>query len=62
MVDTSRIRLWWLAIRPRTLPAAVAPIIVGSALALDGGVFASPIHDRGTDGSAPATDRCKSRE
>jgi 1,4-dihydroxy-2-naphthoate octaprenyltransferase len=24
---------WWLAIRPRTLPAAVAPVLVGAALA-----------------------------
>ena len=31
---------WWLAIRPRTLWAAVAPVIAGSALALWHGSFA----------------------
>lgn len=31
--------IWWLAIRPRTLPAAAAPVIVGSALAFKDGVF-----------------------
>jgi 1,4-dihydroxy-2-naphthoate octaprenyltransferase len=33
-------RAWLLATRPRTLPAAVAPVIVGTALALREGVFA----------------------
>jgi 1,4-dihydroxy-2-naphthoate octaprenyltransferase len=27
----SRLRLWWLAARPKTLPAAVAPVLVGTA-------------------------------
>jgi 1,4-dihydroxy-2-naphthoate polyprenyltransferase len=31
---------WLLAIRPRTLPAAVAPVVVGAALAGTHGVFA----------------------
>ena len=31
---------WWLAIRPRTLWAAVAPVVAGSALALWHGAFA----------------------
>ncbi|MBA2629904.1 MAG: 1,4-dihydroxy-2-naphthoate polyprenyltransferase [Thermoleophilaceae bacterium] len=30
----SHLRLWLLAARPRTLPAAIAPVIVGTALAL----------------------------
>jgi 1,4-dihydroxy-2-naphthoate octaprenyltransferase len=29
------VRIWWLAARPRTLPAAVAPVLVGTAAALD---------------------------
>ena len=29
------LRLWALAARPRTLPAAIAPVLVGSALGLD---------------------------
>ncbi len=29
----SPLEIWWLAIRPRTLPAAAAPVLVGSALA-----------------------------
>lgn len=35
----SRTRLWWLAARPRTLPAAIAPVLVGSGLAAHDGVF-----------------------
>ncbi|UCG08583.1 MAG: UbiA family prenyltransferase, partial [Desulfobacterales bacterium] len=31
--NISRFSAWILAIRPRTLPAAVAPVVVGSALA-----------------------------
>lgn len=37
------LRVWWLAIRPKTLPAAVASVIVGTVLAwYDGGVNAGP--------------------
>lgn len=30
---------WWLAIRPKTLPASISPIILGSALAYQAGHF-----------------------
>jgi 1,4-dihydroxy-2-naphthoate octaprenyltransferase len=30
---------WWLAIRPRTLPAAVGPVLVGLGVAIGEGVF-----------------------
>lgn len=33
------LRLWLTAARPRTLPAAVAPVLVGTALAIAQGVF-----------------------
>jgi 1,4-dihydroxy-2-naphthoate polyprenyltransferase len=35
----SPLRLWLVAARPRTLPAAVAPVLVGTALAQDEDVF-----------------------
>lgn len=31
-------RLWWLGARPQTLPAAVAPVVVGTAVAAEGAV------------------------
>jgi 1,4-dihydroxy-2-naphthoate octaprenyltransferase len=36
---TGTLRLWVVAARPRTLPAAVAPVVVGTALAASEGVF-----------------------
>jgi 1,4-dihydroxy-2-naphthoate octaprenyltransferase len=35
----TRRRAWWLAIRPRTLPAAVGPVLVGTGLAIGDGAF-----------------------
>jgi len=35
----SRRQAWLMASRPRTLPASVAPVIVGTALAIEAGVF-----------------------
>lgn len=36
----SPLHVWWLAARPRTLPAAIAPVIVGTSLAAKTGHFA----------------------
>ena len=33
------LRMWVVGARPRTLPAAVAPVLVGTALAASEGVF-----------------------
>lgn len=35
----SRLQLWLMAIRPKTLPAAAGPVIVGTAVALYDGTF-----------------------
>lgn len=37
----STMRVWWLALRPATLTAAVGPVFVGSAVAVSHGVFAA---------------------
>ncbi|MFA1610912.1 1,4-dihydroxy-2-naphthoate polyprenyltransferase [Halobellus rubicundus] len=39
--DISRRRAWVIAARPQTLPAAAAPVIVGTGLAVHDGVFAA---------------------
>ncbi len=35
----SAVRIWLIAARPRTLPAAIAPVLVGTSLALGNGTF-----------------------
>ena len=35
----SPLRIWWIAARPPTLPAAIVPVLVGAALAWAGGRF-----------------------
>jgi 1,4-dihydroxy-2-naphthoate octaprenyltransferase len=39
--DVSRPRAWLLAARPQTMPAAAAPVVVGTGLAVAEGVFAA---------------------
>ncbi|WP_049925027.1 1,4-dihydroxy-2-naphthoate polyprenyltransferase [Halopiger goleimassiliensis] len=38
--ETSRTKAWLMAARPQTLPAAAAPVIVGTGLAIHDGTFA----------------------
>jgi len=38
----SRFKLWWLAARPKTLPAAISPVIIGAAMAHSDGGFTLP--------------------
>ena len=38
----SKPHIWWLAARPKTLPAAATPVIIAGALALADGVFHLP--------------------
>lgn len=37
--NLTSLQIWWLAARPKTLPAAAAPVIVGTAVAISQGVF-----------------------
>jgi 1,4-dihydroxy-2-naphthoate octaprenyltransferase len=39
--DVSRTRAWLMAARPQTLPAGASPVVLGTALAVYDGVFAS---------------------
>lgn len=39
IISPERIRIWIMAIRPKTLPAAAAPVIVGAAAALSDGFY-----------------------
>ena len=39
LLSPSPAQIWWLAARPKTLPAAVAPVVVGIALAVEAGAF-----------------------
>jgi 1,4-dihydroxy-2-naphthoate octaprenyltransferase len=34
-----KLKSWWLAIRPKTLPASISPIILGTALAYQSGYY-----------------------
>ncbi len=38
--EDKKLRAWMLAARPKTLPAALSPVLVGTALALHDGLFA----------------------
>lgn len=42
-MNTSQLNLWILAIRPRTLPAAIAPVVVGTAMAISDNNFKSTV-------------------
>jgi len=42
MPNMSVRRAWWLAVRPRTLPAALAPVVLGSSIAAYYGAFHLP--------------------
>ena len=41
-MNNNKIKTWWLAARPKTLPAAASPVIMGTAMAVADGVFHLP--------------------
>ena len=53
----THLRLWLLAARPRTLPAAIAPVLVGTALAGSEGTFRVGAVHRGAGGQRVHPDR-----
>src|SRR3989338_139239 len=38
MTEFSKLHIWFLAIRPKTLPASVAPVLIGTAMAFADGL------------------------
>ena len=39
---SSRLKIWLMAIRPKTLPAGIAPVLLGTAMAVGDGVYDLP--------------------
>jgi 1,4-dihydroxy-2-naphthoate octaprenyltransferase len=42
MSESAALRVWWATTRPKTLPAAAAPVLLGTALAAQAGGFHAP--------------------
>lgn len=40
--ELSRFQVWWLASRPKTLPAGIVPVVIGGVLAFGTGDFHAP--------------------
>ena len=58
----STARIWLMAIRPPTLTAAVAPVVVGTAVAMRDDVFHLGGGERGATGRNRTADRGEPRE